>query len=1016
MLTRVQSLMACLLLCWAPWTACSEERSNDSKDPRSHWAFRPPVQRESSNPAPPGWEKTTIDRLIAQRHHERGLRAQPEASPETWIRRVSYDLIGLPPTAQQVQAFTKDSSEAARLHLIDALLDKPEFGERWGRHMMDLWRYSDWWGLESQLRYSQKHLWHWRDWIIESLNQNKGYDRMIIEMLAADEETPENQDALRATGFLCRSYYLFNRTTWLDEVVEHTGRAFLGLTFQCMKCHDHKYDPLQQTDYYRMRAIFEPYHVRLDAWPTETDFEKNGLPRVYDLHHDTPTYVHNRGDDKQPLTNQLIHPGIPLIFGEVQVKPVQLPTPAYFPGLRDHVLTDQLAAAREELQKATSKVASDRETLKTMVLAAQSPDRQPPAVKPSSAPTPPSAPILNERFKLWREDGWEKGDGNWNITEGGLVQREGNNTRCWIRSRAPHPSNFHAHVSLRILGGSMWKSVGLSFDVGIGKETLAYISASQDSKAQIALGSGKDYTYPEGALKALAIKTGAVHRLDLKVQGSLLNLSVDGEHAIAFLLPSRPSNGHLQLITFDAQAEFQDLILSTLPADAVLHPVAGIAINPVREAELGLAAAIAAQEAAEASVHSLRSCWIADRVSMGLSGRVPGETSEPTRDRDTLERLASEATDQHAKLQAKAALLQLELELLKAPSAKKAELETRLKKARQEGVASAVTNAVAGPRYSLIRGALKALEGPEDACVKNPAQYPPTSTGRRLALARWLASPTNPLTARVMVNQVWTRVFGDSFVTDVADFGRRAKPPLHQDLLDALSVDFMRQGWSLKALLRTMVSSRLYGSSSSSLGADPATLRQDPENTTYWRMNPKRLDAQALRDSLLQTAGLLDLSKGGPSIPIPASEDSHRRALYFQQHGELEHRFLASFDNASVFECYRRRESVTPQQALTMANSRLSHDCAIALEKSLISQTKRTAEVFATGPETKEAGFIQQAFLGVLGRLPSAAETEASALSLAALRASQPTPADPARPRVLFLQALMNHNDFITLR
>ena len=112
MLTRVQSLMACLLFCWAPWTACSEERSNDLKDPRSHWAFRPPVQRESSNPAPLGWEKTAIDRLIAQRHHERGLRAQPGASPETWIRRVSYDLIGLPPTSEQVDAFVKACDNA----------------------------------------------------------------------------------------------------------------------------------------------------------------------------------------------------------------------------------------------------------------------------------------------------------------------------------------------------------------------------------------------------------------------------------------------------------------------------------------------------------------------------------------------------------------------------------------------------------------------------------------------------------------------------------------------------------------------------------------------------------------------------------------------------------------------------------------------------------------------------------------------------------------------------------------
>ena len=123
---------------------------------------------------------------------------------------------------------------------------------------MDIWRYTDGYGLDDQLRNSQRHMWHWRDWIVEALNSDKGYDRMIVEMLAADEAAPEDRDALRATGFLARNYYLFNRTTWLDETIEHTARAFLGVTMQCVKCHDHKYDPITQVDYYRMRAVFEP--------------------------------------------------------------------------------------------------------------------------------------------------------------------------------------------------------------------------------------------------------------------------------------------------------------------------------------------------------------------------------------------------------------------------------------------------------------------------------------------------------------------------------------------------------------------------------------------------------------------------------------------------------------------------------------------------------------------------------------------------------------------------------------
>ena len=134
---------------------------------------------------------------------------------------------------------------------------------------MDIWRYSDWYGrrgLDDQ-RNSARHIWHWRDWIIESLNADKGYDRMIREMIAGDEIAPNDPDVLRATGFLARNYYRFNRNFWLQDTVEHIGFGVLGLTLKCARCHDHKYDPISQEEYYRLRAFFEPYDVRTDRIP-----------------------------------------------------------------------------------------------------------------------------------------------------------------------------------------------------------------------------------------------------------------------------------------------------------------------------------------------------------------------------------------------------------------------------------------------------------------------------------------------------------------------------------------------------------------------------------------------------------------------------------------------------------------------------------------------------------------------------------------------------------------------------
>ena len=130
---------------------------------------------------------------------------------------------------------------------MDELLASPQYGERWARHWMDVWRYSDWYGLGEEIRDSQKHIWRWRDWIVNSLNENKGYDQMVREMLAGDEIAPNDPKALAATGFLARSWFKFNRTSWLDNTIEHTGKAFMGLTLNCAKCHDHKYDPVSYT-------------------------------------------------------------------------------------------------------------------------------------------------------------------------------------------------------------------------------------------------------------------------------------------------------------------------------------------------------------------------------------------------------------------------------------------------------------------------------------------------------------------------------------------------------------------------------------------------------------------------------------------------------------------------------------------------------------------------------------------------------------------------------------------------
>lgn len=255
-----------------------------------------------------------------------------------------------------------------------------------------------------------------------------------------------------------------------------------------------------------------------------------------------------------------------------------------------------------------------------------------------------------------------------------------------------------------------------------------------------------------------------------------------------------------------------------------------------------------------------------------------------------------------------------------------------------------------------------------------------------------MADKRHPLTARVLVNQVWMRHFGASFVPDVADFGRRAPVPAYQDILDTLAVGFMNHGWSLKWLHKQMVLSDLYRRSSSNAEVDPATLAADPDNSFLWRMNPRRMESQAVRDSLLHLAGKLDPTLGGPSLDPEKSEVSPRRSLYFVQNADTEHRFLATFDNANVLECYRRNESVVPQQALALTNSKLSRECAAA-----IAAPMKALDANA---------FVHRAFLTILNRAPTPVELRASLEGFKALNQ------DPE----LFIQALLSHNDFVTLR
>ena len=971
-------------------------------DPREHWAFQTPVRPVVPVVAHPEWNANPIDAFIAKKHEQKTLTPQPLADKRTWLRRVSLDLIGLPPTLAEQDAFLADTSPEADITVVNRLLESPQYGERWGRHWMDIWRYSDWWGLGVEVRNSQKHIWHWRDWIVESLNADKGYDQMLREMLAADELYPNDLDKLRGSGFLARQYFKFNRTSWLDETVEHTAKSMLGLTFNCAKCHDHKYDPFSQVNYYEMRAIFEPYQVRTEALPGTTDFEQGGLPRAFDCNLDAETFVHIRGDDRNPDKTRSIVPAFPdfLSLGETQIEPVSLPAEAFVPGLRPFVVEAQRRAAEQKIATAKTALEAARTKLIEAEKAAASPPTEPPMESESMV-------LAEDNFAAARPEQWESRDGQWSYANGRLSQSLVGPTRTAMRLKTTPPVDFEARLKYIATGGEMWKSVGITFDVGAqGQEVLAYLSSyAGGPKSQVAYKQGAgDYAYPADGAQSRAIDLQQPQEIVLRVRGTLVNLAINGEPSVAYRLPIPRAPGPLELITYDASAEFLTFELRHLPASIKLidpknAPNSPDGPKPLDQVQLELQIAEKSLAAVEGELVSLNSRAAADQARYQVP---PAESATP------LAHTAALAEKQAAASQADIEVTLAELALKQATTEQLADREAKLTAAKTALEAARKAVEMPGETYTSLVGALKTLENNLETEESRRKPFPQTSTGRRSALAKWITDPRHPLPARVAVNHIWARHMGQPLVPTVFDFGRKATRPVHPELLDWLAVELIEHGWSMKYLHRLIVTSRTYRMSSSNLGASETNLVRDPENKFFWRANPIRMEAQTIRDSLLHLAEELDLTLGGPSIPV-SDEASRRRSLYFV-HSHNEHqKFLSMFDDASVLDCYRRTESIVPQQALALENSSLTNEIA----------EKIAARIHTAHPDLSESDWIREAFRTILSCEPTAGELNISAAALTQLTqlgaaASHPNPAGVARSQ--FLQALLNHNDFVTVR
>ena len=985
---------------WIAAGAPGPEDEQPEADPREHWAYRPIIKP----PLPEAsFEGNPIDAFVAAKLAGHGINPQPQASRSVLLRRAHLDLTGLPPSREELVEFRGNKSERAYERMIGRLLASPHYGERWGRHWMDIWRYSDWFGLGKQLRNSQKHIWHWRDWIVESLNEDKRYDRMILEMLAGDEVAPTDRKTLRATGYLARNYYLFNRDTWLDATVEHTAKAFLGLTMNCVKCHDHKYDPIEMPDYYAFRAFFEPHQIRLDQEPGVMDFEKGGLPRAFDDHLDAPTYIYRQGNDKDPDKSKVIEPALPALFAshDFEIKPVDLPAFAYAPGARDYVQKDHLAKAETDIANAEGELVKARQRLAKVEKEREGKGNDGNDAEPSKP-----IPFLKDDFSKARSDLWLMSGEGWEYKGGKLLQNKPGTDRH-LRSKKAHPENFRAVFRYKPTGGAKWKSMSLRFDVVDGGKTshTAYLSAvAPGSKAQISHTENGRNSYPADGRKAMPVKLDEVYEMEIAVRGYVINFWVNGELTLAYRLPYRKPDGRFELSAFDLTAELLSLEIESLPDHVALTQPNGAPhmANTLAGARAGVELAERGVAQAEENLAALKARIAADRAMVkNPESNAAGELAAAAK----ATRKAALARADHELARADHELARLSA-LAKPDKKKLAEAEKKLKAARASRGKTQEALKKTDREYVSLKGSLKALETPAHKLGQYAPTYSRKSSGRRTALAKWIGSRGNPLTARVAVNHIWMRHFGEPLVEQVFDFGRRAKEPEHLELLNYLAADFMENGWSMKRLHKLLMTSEAYRRSSSNAGADAEAISSDPDNHLYWRMNPRRMESQIIRDSALHLAAELRAQLGGPAIDPKKKDTAMRRSIYFAHSRDDGVEFLKSFDDAEITQCYRRSESVVPLQALAMANAEIS----INMAGRIAAKLPRVGD---------DQSLVAAVFETVLSRAPTTEEKTEAVRFLAEMRELLKTKkvADrEQRARARLVHALLNHNDFITIR
>ena len=840
-----------------------------------HWSFVKPERPVLPKVRNTNWARNAIDFFVLDRLERDGLTPSPEAARTTLIRRVTLDLTGLPPTPAEVDAFLADTSSNAYEKVVDRLLESPRYGERMAWRWLEAARYADTNGYQSD---GERYMWRWRDWVINAFNRNMPFDQFTIQQIAGDMLPKATLDQKIATGFnrnhrgnaeggvIPEEYAV----EYVVDRVNTTSTVWLGLTMGCARCHNHKYDPITQKEFYRFFTFFNNV-------PEKGRAVKHG---------NSPPMI------KAPTPQQ-----------QIELKKLE----------------GRVAAAEKHFAKLGPKLA-----------AAQAK--------------------------------WEKSFDidqtiDWTITEGllahypldsAMMDKEANS-----EAGKATDGKFHGGEAAFVPGrigqaarfdGKRFIEAGDVANFGyFDRFSLAAWIYPEDERGGAVLSRMADTAEAPGY--SLYLKDG---KLQLNLSKRWLDdaLRVETESSLS------SNRWHHVMATYDSSrmASGVKIYINGKPAKLnVLLDGLNQSFNTKEPLRIGsLAGDKGRFHGYIDDVRMYSAALGADQVGIIATS-------------DSITEIAAIPPDKRSKQQASKINGYFLQEHAPQPIKQAWQKLVALRSEKEQFVESIPTTMVMEemktPRdtFILIRGAYD--KPGEKVSAGVPAILPPLPPGEknnRLGFARWVADPSNPLTARVTVNRFWQMYWGAGLVKTVENFGSQGEPPTHPKLLDWLATEFMRTGWDMKALQKTIVMSATYRQSSK---VTPELFQKDPENRLLARGPRLRLSAEMIRDQTLAASGLLVEKIGGPSVrPYqPAGlwkelaggkeykpdqgENLYRRSLYTFWKRTIPPPSMSMFDASARETCVvRETRTNTPLQALTLMNDVTYVEASRVLAERIMTQ------------------------------------------------------------------------------